>query len=175
MVKTKRRTDGHDPLPSLQILGFAQFQYGQILTVDLQQRHVGTWIGTDQLGFQLTAISQADEDLVSIGNHVVVGQNVAIGRDDEARAQGLSFTLATATTRCPLLRHATFKELAQHRRQAFQVRHLLVGDFALRQFLRGTDVDHGWRGLLDQLGEIRQLDRLRGHGLSQHQHRGDYG
>ena len=83
--------------------------------------------------------------------------------------------LAAATARGTLLRHAPLEELAQHRRQAFQVWHLLVGDFAIRQFLRGTDVHHRRRGLFNQLGEVRQLGRLRRQGLAQHQYRGDYG
>ena len=126
MVETERRADGHDPLAGFQILGFAELQDRQILAFDFQQRHVGAWIGADQLGFQFTAVGEADEDFVGIGNHMVVGQDVAIRRDDETRTQGLGFALTIAARRTRLWRHAALEELAQHRRQAFKVGHLLV-------------------------------------------------
>ena len=142
-------------------MGLAQFKHRQVLAIDFEQSHVGTWIGTNQLGLEFTAVGQAHENLVGVGNHVVVGEDVAVRRNDEAGAQGLGFALTTAATRRARLRHPAFEELAQHGRQAFQVGHLLVRDFAIRQLLRGTDVHHGRRGLLHQLGEVRQLDRLR--------------
>ncbi|MNS63009.1 hypothetical protein D3C72_960920 [compost metagenome] len=176
MVEAKRRTDCHDPLTGFQVLGFAEFEHRQVLAFDFQQGHVGAWIGADQLGFHFTAVGEADEDLVGIGDYVVIGQDVAIRGDNEARTQRLRFTLTTTTARRTLLRrHATFEELAQHRRQAFQIRHLLV-HFAIRQFLRGTDVHHGWRSLFDQLGEVRQIGRLRRrHRLTEQQHSGENG
>jgi len=161
MVKAERRTDRDHPLTGLQVLGLAQFKHRQVLAIDFEQSHVGTWIGTNQLGLEFTAVGQAHENLVGIGNHVVVGEDVAVRRNDEAGAQGLGFALTTAATRRARLRHPAFEELAQHGRQAFQVGHLLVRDFAIRQLLRGTDVHNGRRGLLHQLGEVRQLDRLR--------------
>ncbi|MCY1240443.1 hypothetical protein D3C75_442860 [compost metagenome] len=88
MVKAEWRTDRDNPLASLQVLGFTELEHWQILAFDFQQRHVGTWIGTDQLGFHFAAIGQADEDFVSIGDHVIIGQDIAIGRDDETRTQG---------------------------------------------------------------------------------------
>ncbi|MNH24443.1 hypothetical protein D3C79_843730 [compost metagenome] len=175
MVEAERRTDGQHPLAHLELLGITQLHDRQVLAFDLEQGHVGARVGADQLGLQLAAVRQADDDLVGIGYHVVVGQHVAIAGNDEARTQRLGLALAVATRRARLLRHVALEELAEHRRQAFQVRHLPGGDTAVRQFLLGTDVDHGRRGLLDQGGEVRQgFLGLGGEHLAEHQHGGEH-
>ncbi|MNG32318.1 hypothetical protein D3C84_1183020 [compost metagenome] len=84
MVETERRTDGQHPLTDLELLGVTQLDGRQVLAFDLEQGHVGARIGADQLGLQLAAVRQADDDLVGIGHHMVVGQHVAITGNDEA-------------------------------------------------------------------------------------------
>ncbi len=175
VVEAEWRANGYDPLTGLQVLGLAELEHRQVLAVDFQQRHVGARIGTDQLGLELAAIGQAHQNLVGIGNHMVIGQDVAVGRNDETRAQGLGFTLATTARRTRLLRHSALEELAQHGRQPFQIRHLLLRDAAIRQLLSGTDVHHRRRGVFDQLGEVRQAVRHGGNGLAEHQHGGKDG
>ncbi len=175
MVEAERRTDGQYPLAHLELLGITQLDGRQVLALDLEQGHVGARIGADQLGLQLAAVRQADDDLVGIGYHVVVGQHVAIAGNDEARTQRLGLALAVATRRARLLRHVALEELAEHRRQAFQVGHLPGGHAVVRQFLLGTDVDHGWRGLLDQGSEVRQgFLGLGAEHLAEHQHGGEH-
>jgi len=106
---------------------------------------------------------------------VVVGEHVAITGNDEARAQRLRLALAVTAWRARLLRHVAFEELAEHRRQAFQVRHLPCSDAAIRQLLLGTDVDHRRRGLLDQAGEVRQgFLGVGGEHLAEHEHGGEH-
>jgi hypothetical protein len=61
------------------------------------------------------------------------------------------FALAITTRRARLLRHVALEELAEHRRQAFEVGHLPGGDAPVRQFLLGTDVDHRRRASLDRV------------------------
>lgn len=163
------------PLAHLELLGITQLDGRQVLALDLEQGHVGARIGADQLGLQLAAVRQADDDFVGIGYHVVVGQHVAIAGNDEARTQRLGLALAVATRRARLLRHVALEELAEHRRQAFQVGHLPGGHAAVRQLLLGTDVDHGWRGLLDQGSEVRQgFLGLGAEHLAEHQHGGEH-
>ena len=62
---------------------------GQTLGVDLEDGHVGVRIGADDLGLELTAVEQPDRHLLGALDHVVVGEDVAVGRDDEARAAAL--------------------------------------------------------------------------------------
>ncbi|MCY1408812.1 hypothetical protein D9M71_241420 [compost metagenome] len=175
MVEAERRTDGQYPLAHLELLGVTQFHRWQILAIDLQQRHVSTRVGTHQLGLELATVRQADDDLVGIGHHMVIGEHVAITGDDETRAQRLRLALAVAARRARLLGHVALEELAEHRRQAFQVRHLACGDSAVRQLLLGTDVDHRRRSLLHQGGEVRQgFLGLGGEDLAEHQHSSEH-
>ena len=46
-------------------------------------------IGAHDLGLELPAVEQAHRHLVGVVHHVVVGQDVAVRGDDEARARGL--------------------------------------------------------------------------------------
>ncbi|MNC50473.1 hypothetical protein D3C75_997150 [compost metagenome] len=106
---------------------------------------------------------------------MVIGEHVAITGDNETRAQRLRLALAVAARRTRLLGHVALEELAEHRRQAFQVRHLTGSDTAVRQLLLGTDVDDGRRGLLDQGGEVRQgFLGLGGDYLAEHQHSSEH-
>ncbi|MCY1404877.1 hypothetical protein D9M71_201000 [compost metagenome] len=52
---------------------------------------------------------------------MVVGQHVAIVRDDETGTQRLSLTLTTAGTAALIAGNAALEEIAEHRRQAFEV------------------------------------------------------
>ena len=168
MIEAERRTDGQHPLAYLERIRLAQLDRGQVLAFDLEQRHVGARIGADQLGFQLAAVGKAHDDLVGVGHHMVVGQHIAIIGDDEPRAQRLRLALPAAwATRH--LRDIAFEELAKHWRQPFEIRHLpLDRHFALRQLLSGTDIHHGRRSILHQLGELGEF-RLRQGYLPQQQ------
>ncbi|MNG06953.1 hypothetical protein D3C84_902310 [compost metagenome] len=105
---------------------------------------------------------------------MVVGQHITVAGNDEARTQRLRFTLAVTTRRARLLRHVALEELAEHRWQAFEIRHLTGRIAAIRQLLLGTDVHHRRRGLLDQRGEIRQGFGLGSGGhLPEHEHGGE--
>ncbi|MNE21390.1 hypothetical protein D3C80_1145510 [compost metagenome] len=174
MIETKWRTNGHYPLANLEFFRVAQLDDRQVLAFDLQQRHIGTRVGADQFGRELAAVGQAHEDLVGIGDHVVVGHHVAVSGNDEPRTQRLRLPLAIATWRTRgLWRHVALEEFANRRRQAFEVGHLPRGHTALRQLLLGTDVHHCWRSLLHQRGEIRQGFGLGSEYLAEHQHCGE--
>jgi len=167
VIEAEGRTDGQDPFTDLELIGIAQLEGGQVLGVDFQQGHVGTGIRADQLGGVITAVGQPYQDLVGIGDHMVVGQDVAIGRDDEARPQGLGLLLlATGTARH--LRDAALEEFTDARRQAFQIGHGHgAGTTTFGNFLAGADVDDRRRCRLDQAGEIRQIGPS--HGRQSHQ------
>ena len=57
---------------------------GQVVGVDLEDGHVGVGVGAHHLGLELPAVEQPDGDLLGALHHVVVGQDVAVRRDDEA-------------------------------------------------------------------------------------------
>ncbi|MNO74942.1 hypothetical protein D3C76_659620 [compost metagenome] len=122
MVEAERRADRQHPLADLELVGIAELEGRQVLGLDLQHSHVAARIGADQLGLVLAAVGQAHENLVGVGHHMVIGQDVAITGNDEARAQGLRLALAAATGSATLVaRDAALEEVAEHRRQAFQI------------------------------------------------------
>ena len=53
----------------------------------LQQREVARLVGADHLRGQRAVVGQLDLDVVRAVDDVVVGQDVAVGRDDDARAE----------------------------------------------------------------------------------------
>ncbi len=76
---------------------------------------------------------------------MVIGQHVAISGNDKARAKRLGFTLAATARRTWHLRNITLEELAKHRRQAFQIRHIELATAshrAIRHLLPGADIDY---------------------------------
>ena len=154
MIEAEWRADRQHPLAYLQLAGIAQLDGRQPLALDLQHRHIGTRIGTDELGLELAAIGQAHDDLVRIGDHVIVGQDVAIFREDEARAQRLRLALLVTITRHA--RDAAFEKLTKDGGQSFQVGHMRPSATG-RQLLLGTDIDDRGRGAFHQRGEVRQL------------------
>jgi hypothetical protein len=112
---------------------------GQAGSVDLQQRDVRARIAAGQPGFELTLIGQADDDLVALLDHVVIGDHVAVRGDDEAGAEA-----------GPRLRRGAFEETPEEllaRRRAAP--------------LRGADVHHG-RG--DAAGDLDPDAQPRGQG-----------
>ncbi|SEL63006.1 hypothetical protein SAMN04488129_11323 [Halomonas daqiaonensis] len=56
MGEAERRAAGSDPLPNLEIDGLSQFQGGQVIRLDLENCHVGLFVGTDQLCLELKLI-----------------------------------------------------------------------------------------------------------------------
>ena len=60
--------------------GIAELHHRQVLAFDLEHRDVGPRIGADHLGGEFTAIGQPHEDFVRVGDHVGVGEDVAVRR-----------------------------------------------------------------------------------------------
>ncbi|MOA53959.1 hypothetical protein D3C78_1774950 [compost metagenome] len=69
----------------------------------------------------LTAIGKTHKNLVGIGDHMVVGQHIAIIGDDETGTQRLRFTLAATGSATLIAGNAALEEIAEHRWQAFEV------------------------------------------------------
>ena len=158
VIEAERRTDGQDPFAHFQLVRIAQFQGRQVLRLDLQHRHVAARVRADQLGLVLATVGQAHQDLVGIGHDVIVGEDVAVVGDDEAGAQRLRLALLAARI-ARNLRDAALEEVAEHRRQPFEVgdRQLPARHGAIRQLLPRTDIHHRRRRLFDQRREVRQF------------------
>ena len=62
---------------------------GQVLGVDLDDGEVGQLVGADELGSEDAAVIEGDAHLDGAVDDVVVGDDVAIGRDDDAAADAV--------------------------------------------------------------------------------------
>ena len=85
----QRIADRQHPLADPGVVAVAERDGRQVLGVDLEHGHVGVGIGADDLRLELPPVEQAHGDLLGALDHVVVGQDVAVGRDDEPGAAAL--------------------------------------------------------------------------------------
>src|SRR5947207_2879619 len=67
------------------LIGIAERQARQIVGLDLYHRDVGLGVGADDGRLEGAAIVEGDRDVAGIPHHVVVGEDVPLGIDDETR------------------------------------------------------------------------------------------
>ena len=114
--------EGKHGLAGAQSGGVAPGSVGKIASVDLDDGEVGKRIGTDKFGVHDAAILQGNVDVDCAIDDVIVGDDVAIGRDEN--------TAADSMLDLRLRLHRMIKEWSEHWRHAFgQVRHLAVCHF----------------------------------------------
>ena len=86
-LQTEGIADGEHLLAHLQRVGIAQVERGQLgARRDLQQRQVVGFVAAQQLRLVAGLIGQRHFELALIGDHVVVGEDLAVRADQEARA-----------------------------------------------------------------------------------------
>ncbi len=85
----ERIADGQDPFTDPRVFAVAERHRRERPGIDLQHGHVGVGIGADDLGLELPPIEQPDDDLLGPFDDMVVGQDVAVRRDDEPGAAAL--------------------------------------------------------------------------------------
>jgi hypothetical protein len=97
VTQTEGVADGDHPLARTHMLGIAQRQCEErLVRLDLDQRDVGVGVTADDGGLELGAVLEGHLDAVDRFDHVVVGHDVAVGRDHEAGPQALALVLALA-------------------------------------------------------------------------------
>src|SRR6185503_11161385 len=108
-------------------------------------------IGADDLGVELALVEERDLDFLGVGNDVVVREDVAVARDDDARAHALL---------APLPRVGTHPGPEEYRK-----RHLPLN---LRE-LGERNVDDRGRRFLGNVGDVRRRSAgLRERGVREH-------
>jgi len=121
--------------------------------IDLELGDVRLAIAADHLRLDLARVAQLDGDLLCGLDHVCVGEQVAVGADDESGAERLRFELARSGSRN--LGHEAAEELVERviLRNVWQPRSAAAGGGC------GTDVHDRRAVLLDQVAEVRELGR----------------
>jgi hypothetical protein len=152
-----RVADREDPLADLEVVGISERHVGQRRTgVDLDHRDVGVGIRADDGGVEIASVGEVDRDFVRAFDHVVVREDVAVLRHDEA-APGcharLGLTIAAT---------GHVGEEASERFRNLTARRL---DHARPPTLDTDDRRrHGLREVREGLAQVeRRLNRGRGH------------
>ena len=101
-MQIEGRTDGQHPLTQAQIVGVTESKRGQILRLNLDERHIGRGVSTHQLGIKRATIVEFYLEFGSLLDNVVVGHDITVGRDNHTRTTrallaGLRLAI-TATT-----------------------------------------------------------------------------
>ena len=75
--------------PTSHLVAVGHRDDGQVFGVDLDHGDVGLRVAANDLGGELAAVLQRDFHLVGVIHHVVVGEDVAVLGDDDARAEAV--------------------------------------------------------------------------------------
>ena len=87
LADAERIADREHDVADLEVVDVAERDHRQLVEVDLQHRDVGIGVGADRAGARAAAVAERDLDVVGAVDDVVVGEQVALGRDDHARAE----------------------------------------------------------------------------------------
>ncbi len=86
-AKSQRIAECEYGLAGMQLRGISQRHAGQVGSVDLDDGKIGERIGTDQLRREDSAIGHGNANVHRTVDDVVVGHDVAIGRNNDTAAQ----------------------------------------------------------------------------------------
>ena len=75
--------ESQNGLAGMQLRGIAPGRVGQVMAVDLDDRQVGQRVGAHHFGGQNPAIAHGDANVGRAIDHVVVGDDISVGRDDD--------------------------------------------------------------------------------------------
>ena len=154
--------------PFLSFLGSPMTSGVMPLGLDLDQGDVGALVRADDLGLEFAAVGQRDVDVGRVDNHVVIGEDVAVFGDEEARSRaarhGALFRLRRLRTlprRGRLLARRLEIRSEEPAEQFIGIVAAAHPRTAHRHGGGGADVDDGGVGFLDDGREIRQGHRRR--------------
>ena len=150
----------------------------RLVGLDLQQRDIGLGVAPDEFGLKIGVVVQNDGDLVGVGDHVIVGDDVARRVDDEAGAERGRPCAAEPPDgrRCGTpCSKKSLKELLE-RRARRELRHfgsaMLAPAFGFHRLGR-RNVDHRGQQLLGEIGEAVGRRPSGGRRRDEHRRSGD--
>ena len=145
-VQVERITYRQYPFANFQFVGIAYRYCGEIITFYFNQGKVRTRVGTDDPSFQFAVVIQLYGNLIGAFNHVIVGHDITVFRNNH--------TGAKAYTRLGL--YLTLLSAAITEEEIKNIRHALYG-LSLAQLLSAY-MYHSMNRILCRLC---QIDRLR--------------
>ncbi len=147
MLETERVADRQHPLAHSQGVGVPQRDTGEIAGVDLDDGDVRIRVAPHHLRAELPTVEQPHVEEIESLHDVVVGHDVAVGRDDEAAPAAALRLLGHVLTRVQ-------EEPVEWCRQLGM---LLRG--ARLDALLGLDIDDGWPNHFGNAGErVAEVD-----------------
>ena len=91
----ERAAEGEHPLPDAERVGVAEGEGREVVAVHAEHGEVGEGVGPDHLGVELAAVEEHHAELVGPLDHVVVGDDVAVGGHEGAAAEPALGAVAT--------------------------------------------------------------------------------
>ena len=167
IVEAERRADRQHPFADPELVRIAELDRRQAGGLDLEQRHVGAPVGADHPRLEFALVGEPHRDLVGRLDHVRIGEDVAVGADDEPRAEraALEFPRSALSGSGPGLTRTGPRDEAPEKivKGIILVEVGYLRRAAALARLRGADIDDRRTLLFREFGEIRQLARLRPH------------
>src|ERR1700733_2395781 len=166
VLKSERRAYGEHPLARLERIGVADAHDGQgAVGIDLDDGDIRALVDADHLGGELAPVGQSHGHGIRLSDDVRVGQYVAVGSHDEARAFTMRRGLVTAavTAARSELRSRNAKAAEKILERILLALNAVV--FGVLCTLHHLDVHHGRAVALNEGGKIGQRKmRLRSDG-----------
>ncbi|MFM1943697.1 MAG: hypothetical protein RI897_2679 [Verrucomicrobiota bacterium] len=139
--------DGEDDIADEDEVTIGERGMGEVVGVDFEHGYIGFGVTSDDFGFVFFAgVFEGDFDFIGAINDVVVGEDVAIGGDDDTGAEATLFEGARGLGHAPesVAEEALEGGVIKERHHA--------GVIGAADGFAGEDIDHGWRGFLDHGG-----------------------
>ena len=155
--QVERVAHGQHPFADFQLVGIAHGQGREVLAFDFDQRQVGLFVRPDDAPFKLPVVVQLHQQFVGLAHHMVVGDDITVGRNNHTRAGTFAFRRLDLPALCASA--AESEEIPEEIRK--RVLHLHRFRLAVRGHF---DIYHGIDRSLRSLGQIHQARRSRHRG-----------
>ena len=143
-MQVERRADGKHPLAETQCVGTAERKRRQILRLDLNQRHVGCGVATDDFGIERATVIEFHSQFGGVLDDMVVGYDIAVLGENNSR---------TARTLFALLRRALLA-VALREAEELEERVETAAAAADLDLLNGFDIDDRLHGILRRVCQV---------------------